>query len=57
MQLLAEYHAYESWAMFDSEKQRLLNYVNDNKINGVVLLSGDRHIGEIYVMTGCLITR
>jgi len=47
MQLLAEYHAYESWAMFDSEKQRLLNYVNDNKINGVVLLSGDRHIGEI----------
>jgi len=47
MQLLAEYHPYESWAMFDSEKQRLLNYVNDNKINGVVLLSGDRHIGEI----------
>jgi alkaline phosphatase D len=47
MQLLAQYHSYESWAMFDSEKQRLLNYVNDNKINGVVLLSGDRHIGEI----------
>jgi alkaline phosphatase D len=47
MQLLAKYHSYESWAMFDSEKQRLLNYVNDNKINGVVLLSGDRHIGEI----------
>lgn len=47
MQLLAEYHSYESWAMFGSEKQRLLDYVKQHKINGIVLLSGDRHIGEI----------
>ncbi len=47
MQLLAEYHKYESWSMFNSEKQRLLNYLVDNNIDGVVLLSGDRHIGEI----------
>ncbi|MBC8369414.1 MAG: alkaline phosphatase D family protein [Planctomycetes bacterium] len=47
MQVVAEYHPYESWNMFGSEKQHLFDFINDSQISGVVLLSGDRHIGEV----------
>jgi alkaline phosphatase D len=47
MQVIADYHPYETWKMFPSERQRLLDFLNEQHINGVVLLSGDRHTGEI----------
>lgn len=33
----------DSWAAYQHERTRLFNYIRDNKINGVVLLSGDTH--------------
>jgi alkaline phosphatase D len=54
MQVLADYHPYESWAIFDSERQRLLGFIKSNNINGAILLSGDRHIGEVLVDTELL---
>jgi alkaline phosphatase D len=33
----------DSWSGYLNERARLFNYIRDNKINGVVLLSGDTH--------------
>ena len=37
----------DSWASFLSERNELFDFIRDNRINGVVLLSGDTHIGEL----------
>jgi alkaline phosphatase D len=49
MQVLAEYHDYECWEIFPEQRQQLFDFLKDNEIEGVVLLSGDRHIGEVIV--------
>ncbi|MBA3939960.1 MAG: hypothetical protein C0520_01990 [Sphingopyxis sp.] len=33
----------DSWAAYQHERTRLFNFIRDNKIRGVVLLSGDTH--------------
>ena len=40
----------DSWASFLTERNRLFDFIRDNGIGGVVLLSGDSHIGEINVI-------
>ncbi len=40
----------DSWAAFLHERNQLLDYIRDNKVSGVVVLSGDSHIGEINVI-------
>ncbi len=47
IQVLAEDHGFEKWANFPRSRQRLLDLIADTQAPGVVLLSGDRHIGEI----------
>ena len=47
IQVLAEDHGFEKWANFPQSRQRLFELIGDSKAAGVVLLSGDRHIGEI----------
>ncbi len=47
IQVLAEDHGFEKWANFPRSRQRLLDLIADTRAPGVVLLSGDRHIGEI----------
>jgi alkaline phosphatase D len=37
----------EALTNFPSEHKRLLDFIRDNKINGVVFLSGDRHHTEL----------
>jgi len=46
IQILSEEHPYEKWANFPKAKQRLLTLLQKSKVNGAILLSGDRHIGE-----------
>lgn len=36
----------DSWAAFQHERDGLFDYIRDNEIGGVVLLSGDTHNGE-----------
>lgn len=50
IQVIAEDHGFEKWANFPQSRQRLLNLIAESKAQGVVLLSGDRHIGEISQM-------
>lgn len=37
----------DSWASFIHERDALFDFIRDNEVNGVVLLSGDTHVGEL----------
>ncbi|RLV59153.1 alkaline phosphatase family protein [Parashewanella curva] len=47
LQLLPEFTGWESWANFPYDRNRLLNFIKQHKINGVILISGDTHWGEM----------
>ena len=40
----------DSWAAFLHERNRLFDFIRDNEISGIVMLSGDTHIGELNVI-------
>jgi alkaline phosphatase D len=48
IQALAEGHGWERWGNLPLERERLLGLIARTRAQGVVLLSGDRHIGAIY---------
>jgi alkaline phosphatase D len=48
IQVLAEGHGWERWGNLPRERQRLLDTIARTKAQGVILLSGDRHIGAMY---------
>ena len=48
IQVLAEGHGFERWGNFPLERRRLFDTIHAAKANGVVFLSGDRHIGALY---------
>lgn len=37
----------ESWAEYEAERTELLDFIRDQRIEGVVFLSGDRHMTEV----------
>ncbi|MBM7070526.1 alkaline phosphatase family protein [Shewanella sp. 202IG2-18] len=47
LQLLPEFTGWESWANFPNDRNRLISFIKQHKINGVLLISGDTHWGEI----------
>jgi alkaline phosphatase D len=48
IQVLAEGHGWERWGNLPRERQRLIDTIARTRAQGVVLLSGDRHIGALY---------
>ncbi|MEZ5935937.1 MAG: alkaline phosphatase D family protein [Alphaproteobacteria bacterium] len=48
IQVLAEGHGYERWGNLPKERQKLFTLVTETGANGVVFLSGDRHVGALY---------
>ena len=52
IQLVAYEHGYEGWGMFPLERQRFYDLIADTKAEGVVVLSGDRHLTEVSVDNG-----
>ncbi len=46
-QILPDEHGWECWGNFPQERQRLLKLIHDTQANGVVFLSGDRHLAEL----------
>lgn len=48
IQVIAEGHGWEHWGLFPREQQRLLDLIAQTRAEGVLLLSGDRHIGAVY---------
>jgi alkaline phosphatase D len=51
IQVVVEGHGWERWGNFPRERQRLYDLIRDTGANGVVFLSGDRHIGALYRQT------
>ncbi|MEQ9439955.1 MAG: alkaline phosphatase D family protein [Cyclobacteriaceae bacterium] len=50
IQVIANEHWFEKWGNFPKARQRLLNLIAASDAEGVVILSGDRHFGEISRM-------
>jgi alkaline phosphatase D len=48
IQVLAEGHGWERWGNFPLERQKLLATIREARADGVVFISGDRHIGALY---------
>lgn len=48
IQVLADGHGWERWGNLPLERQRLYSLIGRTGARGVLLLSGDRHIGGIY---------
>lgn len=46
-QFLSRYHRFESLDQYHHERQWLIDLLQRHRIGGVVLLSGDRHLGEV----------
>jgi alkaline phosphatase D len=47
IQVLPDDHRFEKWGNFPAERRRLLALIRATGATGVVLLSGDRHTGEL----------
>ncbi|MGB5788320.1 MAG: alkaline phosphatase D family protein [Pseudoalteromonas nigrifaciens] len=47
LQLLPDFTGWESWANFPDYRKRLFTLIKKHKVNGVVIISGDTHWGEI----------
>jgi alkaline phosphatase D len=48
IQCVVEGHGFERWGNLPAERERLYRLIRDSGARGVVLLSGDRHIGGLY---------
>jgi alkaline phosphatase D len=48
IQLLAEGHGWERWGNFPLERRRMFETIRAAKANGVITISGDRHLGALY---------
>lgn len=47
LQLLADFTGWEAWANFPGDRQRLFDLIKKHQVNGVILVSGDTHWGEV----------
>ncbi len=54
IQVLPTEHCFEKWNNFPHERQRLFSLLNSTEANGVLLISGDRHMAEISRLDGAL---
>lgn len=49
IQVVSDEHPFEKWATIPNERARLYKLIRDTGANGVIVLSGDRHLGDISV--------
>lgn len=47
IQLVTVDHAFESWGLFPAERQRMFDLIASTEAEGVVVVTGDRHRGEL----------
>lgn len=50
VQVVAEDHGWEKWMNFPRERERLFELIRQAGAEGVIFLSGDRHLGELSMM-------
>ncbi len=49
IQVLSDDHPFEKWGNMPAERERLFELIRSQEASGVVIISGDRHLGEISV--------
>ena len=49
-QVLSNQHGWEMWGNFPSERQRLFGLIRETGAEGVLLISGDRHLAELAAL-------
>ena len=49
IQVLSNDHPFEKWGNFPRERQKLFDTIRKAEASGVIILSGDRHLGDISV--------
>jgi len=54
IQVISEDHPFEKWANIPAERNRLYKLIRDTRAGGVMVLSGDRHLGELSLVTGAV---
>ena len=47
IQVIPDQHCWEKWANFPLQRQKLFDLIASTHANGVVFLSGDRHLAEV----------
>jgi len=47
LQLLPEFTGWESWANYPKDRARLMGLIHKYQVNGVIIISGDTHWGEV----------
>ena len=47
VQVLADYHQYDGYLRYPDERAALMRWIRDQRIEGVVFVSGDRHLSEL----------
>ena len=52
IQVVAEDHGWEKWMNFPHERERLFKLIRETGAEGVIILSGDRHLAELSMMDG-----
>lgn len=52
IQVLSEGHGWELWRNLPQERQRFFELLRATKVENLVLLSGDRHVGGLYRLEG-----
>ena len=50
IQVVAEDHGWEKWMNFPHERERLFKLIRDSGAEGLIILSGDRHLAELSMM-------
>jgi alkaline phosphatase D len=50
IQVVPEDHGFEKWMNFPHERARLFRVLRDSGAEGVIILSGDRHLAELSMM-------
>ena len=54
IQVVAAEHGWEKWMNIPKERERLFDLIKRTKANGVVFLSGDRHLAELSMIYDAL---
>lgn len=54
IQVLSDEHPWEKWANLPNERARFYKLLRDTKANGVIILSGDRHLAELSMSTDAI---
>lgn len=50
IQVISEQHRFEKWANLPLERQKLFDTIKETEANGVIFLSGDRHLAELSML-------